>query len=169
MQKPKSLERDNFYPNDVGVVYVISDQAGHVKVGVSTVRGLPSRLVDLQIGNALKLVVRYHLECHPKKAFAIEARAQRLLSEWRTYGEWFRISVEQATIAILKAEKQEEDYQIRLIELAKLNDAINEKRIREAEELRDDDDQPEQSLFDMMLGEGNFAPETRRKRSIFDD
>jgi hypothetical protein len=167
--KPRLVERDDFYPDDVGVVYVISDTAGNVKIGVSTLRGFLSRLRGLQNGNALKLTPRYRLECPQERAFAIENRTKRLLNDRRIRGEWFKVSWQEAIDAVNSAKKHEEDHQILLRELAKANDVIKEKRTLEAKESQDDDNKPEQSIFDMMLEEGNFAPETRRKRSIFND
>lgn len=98
----------------------------------------------------------------------IEKRTHRLLSNLSVSGEWFEVSIEDATAAIAKATKYEEEHESRLIKLAELNDAINEKREREAKAPQDDMDEPGQSIFDMMLDEGNFTPETRRKRSAFD-
>ena len=165
----EAYETPDILPGDRGAVYVISEGTENVKIGFSTVRGLASRLGTLQTGNPRKLVVSYHLECSLKEASVIEKRAHYLLSDSKILGEWFGVSIERAISTIHEAKDYEDSHRFRLAKLAELNDAINEKRTLEAKESQEDDNKPEQSIFDMMLEEGNFAPETRRKRSIFND
>ena len=150
-------------------MYAITDLFGHVKIGITIFQRVQWRLSCLQTGNPFEIKIGFVQECEITDGRSIEERAHRALREYRVRGEWFKVPLEKAITAIETAAKQEEEHQARLVELAKANDAINEKREREAKALQGDIEGPEQSPFDMMLGEGNFAPETRRKRSIFDD
>ena len=87
-------------------VYLISDRAEYVMVGISGDVG--ARLVHLQSGNPRPL--RIELLAGPverEAASRVERRAHALLAEYRRAGGWFCAGVGETTEAIRQAQREE--------------------------------------------------------------
>jgi hypothetical protein len=78
-------------------IYVISDNHGSIKVGIST--NPTVRLAQLQRTSAAHLALAYvaALRC---TGYAVEAEAHRTLASYRQGGEWFNCPVDMAVAAI---------------------------------------------------------------------
>ena len=82
-------------------VYVVDDEAGGCKIGVSAAPYL--RLADLQRERKAKLRLIAVCQCPTGRAWTVERRAHRLLADRRLAGEWFDVSAEQAIEAVSRA------------------------------------------------------------------
>lgn len=70
-------------------VYVISD-GSHVKIGIAS--DPQSRLVNLQVGNRLKLSLLHYKDCKCKRdATLLEQRLHQLYKKSHVTGEWFNV------------------------------------------------------------------------------
>lgn len=80
-------------------VYVIKAAHG-VKVGL-TIMPIEVRHADLERSTGLRLTIEatFPFEDRPQ-AYVVEQAAHWLLREWRTIGEWFSCSAEEAAEAV---------------------------------------------------------------------
>lgn len=83
-------------------VYVIAEEGGHVKVGVSDAPA--GRMFALQTSNPRLLRLAYQSRGFPRaEAMSIEREAHRELKDRQTSGEWFACSPDEAIDAVWKA------------------------------------------------------------------
>lgn len=85
-------------------VYVIADDAGHLKIGISS--NPSSRLASFETGNPHNLRLAYLHGPHDRaEASRIERNAHSLLREDNVRNEWFRCGVAAAIRAIRWSEE----------------------------------------------------------------
>ena len=80
-------------------VYVIQSSIGLVKIGIAS--NARRRLDSLRSGSPARLSLKWSGETDA--ALAIEQRVHANLSAQRETGEWFRIDVTEAVVAVIKA------------------------------------------------------------------
>jgi hypothetical protein len=81
-------------------VYAMTREDGAVKVGRSGNPGI--RAITLASDTRQAVQVAFHTELRAD-ASAIENTAHKLLAEKRQHGEWFNVTIEEATAAIARA------------------------------------------------------------------
>jgi len=87
------------------VVYVISDGAGHFKVGKAV--DVATRIKQLQTGNGRKLSLYAFLPCPDEHvAYKVETFAQRWLEKWKATGEWFLCDAFEVLLALSDAAEE---------------------------------------------------------------
>jgi len=83
------------YPKEKAYVYIICDEEGYVKVGI-TKNKVESRLKQLQTGHASRLSIYYYeeFECSRNHLLKVEGLIHKELGSKysRVMGEWFRLS-----------------------------------------------------------------------------
>jgi hypothetical protein len=75
-------------------VYVIGPREGPLKIGYAA--DPRSRLSNLQVGQAVELMIHYEEETEASRAKVIEKLIHRQLGHKRIRGEWFDVSVDDA-------------------------------------------------------------------------
>jgi hypothetical protein len=82
-----------------GFVYVIGPKVGPLKIGVAI--SIEKRLASLQVGHPQRL--RILGEWQHKRPYIVEEHAHRALAKERMCGEWFDVSLQEATEAVTVA------------------------------------------------------------------
>lgn len=82
-------------------VYVIGPEAGHLKIGLT--KNVPTRLVDLQVGSPIPLILHLSVRIPSHLAAQVEDHTHWLLYEYRVSGEWFEVNAALAIKAVKDA------------------------------------------------------------------
>ena len=82
-------------------VYVIGDEAGRHKIGVSATP--ERRRAHLQTERKTKLTLVATYQSPTGRGWAIESKAHALLSDCRLSGEWFAVTADQAMETVQRA------------------------------------------------------------------
>jgi hypothetical protein len=84
-------------------VYVIGPEAGPFKIGLS--HNVERRLYDLQVGSPVRLLLMWKQRFQDRMdASTVEASLHRSLASFWCHGEWFKMSAEDAILAVKKFE-----------------------------------------------------------------
>lgn len=75
-------------------IYIIGPKDGPFKIGYAA--DPKARLSNLQVGQAVDLILHYHEETESEIAKVIEKIIHRTIGHKRIRGEWFNVSLEEA-------------------------------------------------------------------------
>jgi predicted GIY-YIG superfamily endonuclease len=86
-------------------IYVIQAEGGPAKIGIAS--NPARRIREMQTGHFARLTVAYSSSpFRSMDAEDVERRVHQILAEKRLCGEWFSVSVEEATDAINRAARE---------------------------------------------------------------